>query len=612
MKYRYDYDVKDDVMELLQRKNDFSGAEELRYYFQIYQNEENSIKKNLMKFCIYKLSANLADAEIKSFDCDVSKGIIESFQKTYAWLSDSICQNQKDRNGNSSPVKYELLSGNTSYRGDTMTSIWTTLKEYIKLKTGVSKINENDTWEMFILRECKKINLSFHAGEFLELGHSIGNFIPVPQGFNVGRSNWGKWDYWDLTLYQIYQWYRDNNIQRGYYNNRALETLFRNDRNKQTSIEYCVLWLERFGTWENFVKQNCMESFVDKKGVPKRFFKNHSLNYPIPKTIKEFEEFFKTVNECITNRGKAIINILIQQGYVSAEETEQLEEKEESKNIQRVKDFFENLRPVVYLKFLIEDLREDFKGNFGRAMTTLSFVLALVYAFILWIGYLFSGEYVRQLKALKELRLSELWEFKGTTISNYLNNWAGTVFLILLAVALFGICVKGIYQRSGIKKKFLSIFSMIGWIGTALCVLAFRAIHYFLRSDIGWSWAKKVGHIKVTNIFNVLLMALGAVAVVMTVPWFISIIVNCFLRSTRKDFLFWVATFALMFIAIPIILFLLENMVGVLLALVILKVLWVVLSLGNKDDGSRVEIYDENGNVIGVMEKIQEDIDENF
>lgn len=326
MKYRYDYDVKDDLMELLQRKNDFSGAEELRYYFQIYQNEENSIKKNLMKFCIYKLSANLADVEIKSFDCDVSKGIIESFQKTYAWLNDSICQNQKDRNGNSSPVKYELLSGTTSYRGDTMTSIWTTLKEYIKLKIGVSKINENDTWEMFILRECKKINLSFHAGEFLELGHSIGNFIPVPQGFNVGRSNWGKWDYWDLTLYQIYQWYRDNNIQRGDYNNRALETLFRNDRNKQTSIEYCVLWLERFGTWENFVKQNCMESFVDEKGVPKRFFKNHSLNYPIPKTIKEFEEFFETVNECIANRGKTIINIFIQQGYISAEETEQLEE----------------------------------------------------------------------------------------------------------------------------------------------------------------------------------------------------------------------------------------------------------------------------------------------
>lgn len=50
-----------------------------------------------------------------------------------------------------------------------MTSIWTTLKEYIKLKTGVSKINENDTWEMFILRECQRINLSFNAGLFL--GH---------------------------------------------------------------------------------------------------------------------------------------------------------------------------------------------------------------------------------------------------------------------------------------------------------------------------------------------------------------------------------------------------------------------------------------------------------
>lgn len=293
MKYRYDYDVKDDLMEMLQKKKDFSGAEELKIYFQEYQNEKNSIKKNLMKFCIYKLSPNLNDAEMRNFDCDVSKGITESFQKTYAWLEDSICQNQKDRNRNNIPVKYELLSGNTLYRGDTMTSIWTTLKEYIKLRTGVSEINENDTWERFILREHKKIKLSFNAGVFLELGHSIGNFIPVPRGFNVGRSNWGKWDYWDLTLYQIYQWYKDNSVRSGNYNNQALEILFQNDTNKESSIKYCVSWLECFETWGSFVKYNYMESFLDKNGVPKSFFKNHSLSYPIPKTIKEFEEFLK-------------------------------------------------------------------------------------------------------------------------------------------------------------------------------------------------------------------------------------------------------------------------------------------------------------------------------
>lgn len=610
MKYKYDYDVKDDLMELLQRKNDFSGAEELKYYFQVYQNEKNSIKKNLMKFCIYKLSANLTDVEIRSFDCDVSKGIIESFQKTYSWLENSICQNQKDWNGNNSPVKYELFSGNTSFRGDTMTSIWTTLKEYIKLKTCVSKINENDTWEMFILRECQRINLSFNAGLFLELGHSIGNFIPVPQGFNVGRSNWGKWDYWDLTLYQIYQWYRDNSVQRGYYNNQALETLFRNDRNKQTSIEYCMLWLERFETWENFVKQNCMESFVDKKGIPKRFFKNHSLSYPIPRTIKEFEEFFKTVNECITSRGKSIINILREKGYIAVEETEEIENKTESRNIQRIKEFVGNLRPVVYLKCLIEDLHEDFIGHFGKAMAVLSLILALAYAFILWIGYLFSGGYVRQFKALKEFKFSELWEFQGTTISNYLDNLAGTIFLILLAVALFGICVKGVYQRTGIKKKILSVFSLISWIGTALCVLLYIAVHYFLRSDMGWAWAGKIGYIKASSIFNVLLVALGAVSLVMAVPWLISIIINCFLRSTRNDFLLWLSTLATMFMVIPIILFVLENMVGVLVFLVIMKVLCVVLFHKKSDDETKVKLYDENGNLIGVIEKNQEDIDQ--
>ncbi len=610
MKYKYNYDVKDDLMELLQRKKDFSGAEELKYYFQIYLNEKNSIKKNLMKFCIYKLSANLTDAEIRNFDCDVSKGIIESFQKTYTWLNDSICQNQKDWNGNSSPVKYELLSGNTSYRGDTMTSIWTTLKEYIKLKTGISSINENDTWEMFILREYKKINLSFHAGEFLELGHSIGNFIPVPQGFNVGRSNWGKWDYWDLTLYQIYQWYKDNNVRPDYYNNQALEMLFRNDRNKQTSIEHCMLWLKSFETWENFVKQNYMESFVDKKGIPKRFFKNHSLSYPIPRTIKEFEEFFKTVNECISKRGKEIINVLKEKGYITVEETEDVENKAELRNIQRIKEVIGNLRPVVYLKCLIQDLHEDFIWHFGRAITILSLILALVYGFILWICYLFSGGYIRQIKALKEFNLSELWEFQETISSNYLNNWAGTFFLILLAVALFGICIKGVYQRTGVKKKIILVFSVISWIGAVLCVFLYISIHYFLRSDIGWAWAGKVGYIKASGVFNVLLLILGVVSVVVAILWLISLLINCLLWSTRKNFLQWILTFVITFIALPVILFILENMLGVLVILIIMKVLATLFPKGKSYDETKVKLYDENGNLIGVVDR--EDIDKNF
>ena len=57
----------------------------------------------------------------------------------------------------------------------------------------------------------EKVRLSPEAGRFLQLTHSIGNFIPVPRGFNTGRSGeYAKWDSWDLTLAQIFQWYTDN------------------------------------------------------------------------------------------------------------------------------------------------------------------------------------------------------------------------------------------------------------------------------------------------------------------------------------------------------------------------------------------------------------------
>lgn len=187
MEYRYDYDVKDDLLTLMENKQDFSGMEELADYLTMYHNERNFQKSALLKFCIYKLSANLSDVELKTFDCDVSKDVIESFPKTYRWLEDFNCQYQRN-----STVKYELVNGEKSFRGDTMTSVWTVLKEYIKTKTGTYRISENDRWETYILREIDKINISKDAAEFIQLSHSIGDFIPVPPGFNTGRSNFGK------------------------------------------------------------------------------------------------------------------------------------------------------------------------------------------------------------------------------------------------------------------------------------------------------------------------------------------------------------------------------------------------------------------------------------
>ena len=73
MRYQYDYDIKDDLINLIQIKNDFTGANELKYYLDKYTKEKDILKRNLMKFCIYKLSAELSDREIHNFDCDVCK-----------------------------------------------------------------------------------------------------------------------------------------------------------------------------------------------------------------------------------------------------------------------------------------------------------------------------------------------------------------------------------------------------------------------------------------------------------------------------------------------------------------------------------------------------------
>ena len=306
MVYIYDYDVKNELIDLLETKQDFRGVQKMSEYLEQYHQETSIARQNLQRFLIYKLSSGLKDIDLKQFDCDACKEMTTSYLKAYHWLDGYRSKQQP-----LTAVKYEVTNGKITYRGDTMTSAGIPIKNYILLKMPVqSKIQEN-MWERF-LRNIKKIKLSPEAGRFLQLTHSIGNFIPVPSGFNTGRSGeYAKWDSWDLTLIQIFQWYTDNSNMTDICNNGALERLFTYAKNKKLAIQYCEAWLQLFGTWENFVKENYLEAFVDKKGVPKKFFPGHSLENPLPKTLKEYEIFFQTVNKCIEQRGKQIANFLM-------------------------------------------------------------------------------------------------------------------------------------------------------------------------------------------------------------------------------------------------------------------------------------------------------------
>lgn len=283
---------------------DFDEFPELERYHSLLDSHGELEKRPLILFCFYRLSRNFKNKDLKDFECDCCKGVTEFYKTIYDWLKDFACEPQTE-----TLMKYWLRhpEKNILFKGDTMTSVFTPLKEYIKLKLGISRTSSlTEDWELYWLKNKGSIELSKAAYDFIWRACSPANFFPVPQGFNTGRSNFGKWDSWDLTLKQIYQWYLDNPQMNNQTNNRSLVEMFQYSSNKEDAILHCVEWLKSFALWGNFVEQNYMQSFLWLDGRPKKFFQNHTLEYGLPKTIEEYEEFFENVVFCIEKRGDAM------------------------------------------------------------------------------------------------------------------------------------------------------------------------------------------------------------------------------------------------------------------------------------------------------------------
>lgn len=305
--------ILSNFFHLLELLEDFSDYPELEKYSKLISAPFfiGTWKNMLVGLSVYRLSRKLSNEELKNFECDCCRGVTTLYKTVYQWLVDFICEPLPE-----TTVKYQLRHAdkNMLFKGDTMTSVFTPIKEYIKLKYGLtnthslicSNTKPTDDWESYWAENIWHIDISKSANEFIYRGYSFANFLPVPQGFNTGRSNFGKWDSWDLTLAQIYQWYLDNPKTNGRTDDCALEKLFKHAQNRDDVILHCTQWLKNFYSWENFVEQNYMQAFILPDGRPKKFFKNHTLEYGLPKTLEEYEEFFENVNSCIEERGDSI------------------------------------------------------------------------------------------------------------------------------------------------------------------------------------------------------------------------------------------------------------------------------------------------------------------
>lgn len=183
-----------------------------------------------------------------------------------------------------------------------------------------------------------------HMRDFLAISHTIGNYCPVPAGFNAARCGpFAKWDYWDLTLQKIYQWYT-------FKGKDALEQddLVQNELLHQKGLPlYCVRWLEWFEKeenktdqrqdgWHNFVDTLYLQDYVYTEKVdghelyePRPFWEGHTWDNPdlTPKTaggdgdktasLQETDRRLGEITQRIRMRSQRIIKALEERtGYI--------------------------------------------------------------------------------------------------------------------------------------------------------------------------------------------------------------------------------------------------------------------------------------------------------
>lgn len=325
-------------LALFDVKEGQDGEKEASYYeTYLKQTREDMAKKSLFsqmesewedlapweKLCCYKISVN------KGVDCDAALRSTVIYQVAFGG-------GEIVRKGKTCLLKRDGFI----LRGDTMNSYATTVHEYLHSVLGNDQKLFDDMKDKQIVEKRDKGRLYAHdkyyrprerpkrhwerailhryddffaekippaAEEFFRLYHTVGNFIPWPDGCNVPRGRGATRDYWDWCLKDIYKWYQDNPdcTKRHTANHDALKKL--------VGSRKVILgkWLATFTSWNDFVEKNYIQDFVNQSagggyGEPKELWEGHFTKGVMPKEKTDFEQFFTNASAWITARGVRI------------------------------------------------------------------------------------------------------------------------------------------------------------------------------------------------------------------------------------------------------------------------------------------------------------------
>lgn len=322
-----------------------------------YDNDKWSKEENYFKkFLEYKYGSKVYG----DVDGDVSLLAVTM----YALMNDKL-KLEEIAYQNKSKCKYEIQTDKVRYRGDTLTSVITSLKQYLgflwkkieqdkKLQenqdyeefyklftrvayTGIPVVSKDvpGTWEQYCIPKSEIIwaVMDEPVKNFLKSCNKFGNFMCIPgctykvrekkyTSFNMARSNNGKWDTVDILLWKIYMyfWKKDENYLKAIFMVKCKEEeLDMVELIKEELVKETVQWFKdmEFESWEIFVEKNCLEDFVDDESKIPLSMKtgmeisvdNEEYN-ALPCNYEESLVFFEQLSKRIDLRSKRILDCL--------------------------------------------------------------------------------------------------------------------------------------------------------------------------------------------------------------------------------------------------------------------------------------------------------------
>ena len=286
------------------------------------ENKQYLATSGFVRFMDYRILSNRKD-KLGVDDPDMKSNLLQAiYKKLWPELLEKTYMQQDEEGGIGKVCS------------DTMTSAWTPVRKYFEKHYAEKIENYKQRYGLRwaspdvlkgVYAEEKKVQEEIDSSpllRFVSLSHTIGNYIPVPRGFNMPRSGvYASHDCWDLTMMKIREFY-DTMCPEPFSCpedlKRIMELL-----HYDSSILNTIDWLRFLAKKENgenpfdgFVKAMYLESYVTDAGEVKAFCKNHDWLHVNPdeywKSLSDadFMQFFETASDCIEKRGRAIVEAL--------------------------------------------------------------------------------------------------------------------------------------------------------------------------------------------------------------------------------------------------------------------------------------------------------------